>query len=141
MVPRIGGAAGGGVELALTPKWTARLEYLYTDYGSRSVDFPAAAQSAFSSDLHVQTVRAGLDYQLGHDGIDSEIFTKGASPLDLDWFAVHGQTTFIEQYAPPFRSPYHGLNSLDSEPGARDLGCVAHGGIQAMARRGVLDRP
>ena len=42
MVPRIGGAVGGGVEVALTPRWMARLEYLYTAYGSRSVDFPLA---------------------------------------------------------------------------------------------------
>jgi high affinity Mn2+ porin len=116
MVPRIGGAVGGGVELALTSRWMARLEYLYTDYGSRSVTFPEAAER-FSSDLAVQTLRVGLDYQLGHDGIDSEVFTKGAAPLDLDWFAVHGQTTFVEQYAPPFRSPYQGPNSLASNQG------------------------
>ena len=34
MVPRVGGAAGVGVEVALTPNWTARLEYLFTDYGT-----------------------------------------------------------------------------------------------------------
>ena len=32
--------------------------------------------------------------------------------LDLDRFIVHGQTTFIEQYDPPFRAPYSGTNSL-----------------------------
>ena len=39
MVPRIGGAVGAGIELALTPNWMARLEYLYTDYGLRGVTF------------------------------------------------------------------------------------------------------
>ena len=39
---------------------------------------------------------------------------------------MHGQTTFIEQYAPPFHAPYRGRNSLDSEsrdarPGTRSL--------------------
>ena len=56
MVPRIGGAAGAGVEVMLTPRWMARLEYLYTGYGSRSVDFPAGAQR-FTSDLSVHTLR------------------------------------------------------------------------------------
>jgi len=111
MVPRIGGAAGAGVEVALTPRWMARAEYLFTDYGSRGVNFPAGAQR-FVSDLAVHSVRIGLDYRLGRDGIDPQIFTKGPDALDLGSFAVHGQTTFIEQYAPPFRSPYVGQNSL-----------------------------
>jgi high affinity Mn2+ porin len=108
---RIGGAVGGGVEVALTPRWMARLEYLFADYGSRSVDFPAGAQR-FTSDLAVHTLRIGLDYKLGRDGIDPQIFTKGPDALDLGAFAVHGQTTFVEQYAPPFHSPYVGQNSL-----------------------------
>jgi high affinity Mn2+ porin len=111
MVPRFGGAAGAGIEVALTPRWLARLEYLYTGYGSASADFPAGAQR-FTSDLVVHTVRIGLDYRLGRDGIDPQIFTKGPEALDLGSFAVHGQTTFVEEYAPPFRSPYVGQNSL-----------------------------
>jgi high affinity Mn2+ porin len=111
LVPRIGGAAGAGVEVMLTPRWMARLEYLYTGYGPRSVDFPAGAQR-FTSDLSVHTLRIGLDYKLARDGIDTQIFAKGPDALDLGSFAVHGQTTFIEQYAPSFRSPYVGQNSL-----------------------------
>ena len=116
LVPRLGGAAGVGVELGLTPNWAARLEYLYTDYGSRSVTFPGGAQQ-FTSSLAVQSVRVGLDYQLGHTGIDPDIFTKGPSALDLDRFSFKGQTTFIEQYTPPFRSPYLGPHSLDPNQG------------------------
>ncbi len=116
LVPRLGGAAGVGVELGLTPSWAARLEYLYTGYGARSVMFPGGSQQ-FTSSLAVQSVRVGLDYQLGRTGIDPDIFTKGPSALDLGWFILHGQTTFIEQYAPPFHVPYHGRNSLDSNAG------------------------
>jgi high affinity Mn2+ porin len=111
MVPRIGGAVGGGVEVALTRRWMGRLEYLFTDYGSRSVNFPAGAQR-FTSDLAVHTLRIGLDYRLGRDGVDPQIFTKGPDALELGSLAVHGQTTFVEQYAPPFHSPYVGPNSL-----------------------------
>jgi high affinity Mn2+ porin len=75
------------------------------------VNFPAGAQQ-FSSDLAVHTLRIGLDYRLRHDGIDPQIFTEGPDALDLGAFAVHGQTTFVEQYAPPFHSPYVGQNSL-----------------------------
>jgi len=116
MVPRVCGVVGAGVEFALTPRWMARLEYLYADYGSHSVDFPAGAQR-FTSDLTVQTVRVGLDYRLGRDGIDPQIFTKGPDALDLGSFAVHGQTTVVEAYAPPFTSPYVGKNSLTPNQG------------------------
>src|SRR5271170_4661590 len=112
----VGAAAGAGVELALTPSWVARLEYLYTGYGSRGFVFPDAAQR-FDGDLAVQTVRVGLDYRLGEHGIDPEVFTKGPSALDLGAIALHGQTTFIEQYAAPFHAPYHGPNSFDSNAG------------------------
>ena len=78
--------------------------------------FPGGAQQ-FTSSLAVQSVRVGLDYQLGHDGIDPDIFTKGPSALDLDWFSFNGQTTFIEQYTPPFHSPYLGPHSLDPNQG------------------------
>ena len=111
MVPRFGGAAGAGVEVTLTPRWTARAEYLFTDYGTESVNFPAGAQR-FTSDLAVHTLRLGLNYRLGRDGVDPQIFIKGPEALDLGSVAVHGQTTFVEQYAPPFRSPYTGANSL-----------------------------
>ncbi len=129
MQPRVGGAVGAGVELALTPNWIARLEYLYTGYASRAVDFPAAAQR-FDSDLAVQSLRVGLDYKLGHSGVDSDIFTKGLSALDLDWFAVHAQTTFIEQYAAPFHAPYHGQNSLDSNAGRESGDAMVFAGVK-----------
>jgi high affinity Mn2+ porin len=126
MVPRVGGTVGGGIEAALSPRWTARLEFLYTDYASRGVTFPDAAQH-FTSDLKAQTLRVGLDYRLGSDGtIDPEIFTKGPSSLETDNSAVHGQTTFLEQYAPPFRSPYVGPNSLTPNQGRETWDVTAY---------------
>jgi high affinity Mn2+ porin len=129
MVPRIGGVAGLGMEVSLAPHWMARLEYLFTDYGSRSVNFPAGAQR-FTSDLSVHTLRVGLDYKLGHDAIDPQIFTKGPEALDFGAFAVHGQATFVEQYAPPFRSPYVGQNSLIPNQGRESWDGTAFLGVK-----------
>ena len=129
MEPRVGGAVGAGVELALTPNWIARLEYLYTGYASRAVDFPAAAQR-FDSDLAVQSLRLGLDYRLGRGGIDPQLVAKGPAALDLDWFAVHAQTTFVGQYAAPFRAPYRGQNSLDSNAGRENLNIAVSAGVK-----------
>jgi high affinity Mn2+ porin len=129
MVPRVGSAVGGGVELALSSSWVARLEYLYTDYGSRSVTFPAAAQR-FDSDLAVQSIRAGLDYRLDSSGIDPEILTKAPSGLDLGSVVVHGQTTFIEQYVPPFHAPFAGINSLGSNQGRETWDTTFSAGVR-----------
>src|SRR4029077_18421502 len=95
----------------LNDKWSGRIEYLFIDYANRDVAFPAVAEH-FDSSLVLQTVRIGLDYKLGETSIDHDIFTKSISALELDRFAFHGQATFIDQYAAPFRSPYIGPQSL-----------------------------
>jgi high affinity Mn2+ porin len=113
---RWGWAAGAGVEVAIAPNWSAKLEYLAAEFGGRPKSFPASAQS-FNSDLALQTFRVGVNYQLGGDLAKSDVFTKGVSPLDTDNFNIHGQTTLVSQYALPFRAPYSGQNSLASNAG------------------------
>jgi high affinity Mn2+ porin len=120
LVPRYGGVVGTGADFALNEKWSARVEYLFIDYAKRDVVFPAVAER-FNSSLALQTIRIGLDYKLGEKAIDPDIFTKTMTALELDRFAFHGQTTFIEQYAAPFRSPYIGPHSLSPNEGRESL--------------------
>jgi high affinity Mn2+ porin len=124
LVPRIGGVVGAGVEVAVASHWTAQLEYLFTDYGDRSVTFPAGAQR-FDSDLMLNELRAGLNYRFNGDM--SQSADKDVTPpaLQTDNFAVHGQTTFLEQYDPPFRSPYTGTNSLIPNQGRETFDATA----------------
>ena len=65
----------------------------------------------------MQSLRVGVNYQLGADPLKNEAFTKGVPPLDAGDFAVHGQATLVEQYAAPFHAPYAGQNSLASNSG------------------------
>ncbi|MGZ4988920.1 MAG: carbohydrate porin, partial [Limisphaerales bacterium] len=120
LIPRYGGAVGAGIEVALNDKWSGRIEYLFLDYANRDVAFPLAGQH-FDSSLALQTVRVGLDYKLGETSIEKDIFTKSIAALELDRFAFHGQSTFIEQYAAPFRSPYIGPQSLSPNQGRESL--------------------
>jgi high affinity Mn2+ porin len=113
---RWGWAAGAGIEIPIAPNWSAKLEYLAVEFGGRPKSFPASAQS-FNSDLALQTIRVGVNYQLGCDLAKSDVFTKGVSPLDTDNFSIHGQATLVSQYALPFRAPYSGQNSLASNSG------------------------
>jgi high affinity Mn2+ porin len=109
---RFGWTAGAGVELPVAPHWTARLEYLFTDYGASGVTFPAAGQR-FSSDFSLQELRAGLDYRFGNDAPPANIIvTKAPATPDLDDVNFHGQTTFVWQGYPAFRSPFAGTNSF-----------------------------
>jgi len=59
-----GWAVGGGVEVALTTNWSARLEYLYMDFGSFSdTAVSTLASATIDSRLNVSTVLVGFDYR------------------------------------------------------------------------------
>ena len=105
---RLGWAAGAGVEFPVIAHWTARLEYLFSDYGNSSLLFASAGQR-FNSDWSMQELRAGLNYQFDGPPAPSAL---PAGSSDPDRVNVHGQTTVLWQGYPPFRSPYQGPNSL-----------------------------
>ena len=81
LAPRVGGVVGAGVEVALASHWTAQFEYLFTDYDTRSVTFPAGAQR-FDSDLTLSELRAGLNYRFNDDmstSADQDGYAAGAA--------------------------------------------------------------
>jgi high affinity Mn2+ porin len=130
LMPRIGATVGAGAEVALPGHWSAKLEYLYTAYGSRSVNFPLGAQR-FDSDLVTQSIRLGFNYRPGSAALASgEFLAKGPTALDMDWFALHGQVTYLHQYASPFRAPYHGQNSLDRNHGRETADVTFYAGLR-----------
>jgi high affinity Mn2+ porin len=107
------------MEGPVAPHWTGRVEYLLTGYGFSSVTFPSAAQR-FNSDLSVQALRVGLNYQFGENPSLSE---KDAGPpkLDADNINFHAQVTGSWQGYPPIRSPYQGTNSLPGGGQGREV--------------------
>jgi high affinity Mn2+ porin len=107
---RFGWAAGAGVEMPLSPGWTAGLEYLYTQYGNKTAGFANAGQT-FQSNLSLQEVRLTLNYRPGADQKPGNDAASWFAPSE-DRFNVHGQSTFVWQSYPAIRSPYEGPNSL-----------------------------
>jgi high affinity Mn2+ porin len=109
---RLGWAAGAGVEVPIMPHWTARLEYLFTDYAKTTNTFFTG--QTFNSDFSVQELRLGLNYQFGYGApsANAPLVTKAPAILDPDNINFHAQTTFVWQGYPAFRSPFAGAQSL-----------------------------
>lgn len=59
---QMGWVAGGGIEYMFAPRWSTKIEYLYTDYGRTNADFPNIGDSSHSS-LKAQSVTLGLNYK------------------------------------------------------------------------------
>ncbi|MFY9893208.1 MAG: carbohydrate porin [Xanthobacteraceae bacterium] len=114
---RLGWAAGAGVEVPVAPHWTARLEYLFTDYGISGVNFLRGAQR-IDSDFSLQELRAGLNYQFGNDPVAALVAAPTTPQTDRINF--HGQTTFVWQGYPAIRAPYAGPNSLPGSGEGRE---------------------
>ena len=127
-VTRVGWVAGAGVEYAINNKWTTRVEYLLTDFGSRSMTFPAAAQT-IDSNLVAHSARLGFNYRLDGD-TGKKVLTTGFPSLELDRFSLQGQTTFLQQYAFRFRAPYRGPNSLDPNQGRQTWDVTFYAGMR-----------
>jgi outer membrane immunogenic protein len=62
---RSGWTAGGGIEVAFTPNWSAKVEYLYMDFGSRDSSwiFTGLPTITDSTRLHSNIVRGGVNYR------------------------------------------------------------------------------
>jgi len=67
-----GWAIGGGLEVAFSPNWTAKAEYLYLDLGDKSytttfVNGVGVVADTYrtDADLSMHTVRVGVNYKFG----------------------------------------------------------------------------
>lgn len=109
---RTGWAAGAGFEYAVAPLWTARLEYLYSDFGSAGTMLPSGVR--YKSDLNFQTVRVGLSRKIDWNGNMPMSGMSARDSTSSDIWEIHGQATYLPQGYGGFRAPYSGTNSLTS---------------------------
>jgi high affinity Mn2+ porin len=108
---RNGWVVGAGVEVPVAAKWTFSMEYLFTAFDGNRVTFAKGAQT-FDADLALQSLRVGLNYQFGDGQPDDP---RGPTAPKSDHWALHAQTTYVQQYAFPFHAPYTGPHSLISD--------------------------
>ena len=108
---RLGWVLGAGLEVPIAPNWTGKVEYQYARFGGSNVAFPEGAP-VFNSNLGLQSVRVGFNYQIGDFSKWGNFIANGPPAIEQDRFALHGQVTYVQQYVPQFRSPYVGPQSL-----------------------------
>ena len=106
-----GWTAGAGVEVAIAPRWTTRIEYLYSNFGNANVTFPSGTHYESAFDIH--TIRLALNWQPFAPGTGATPVKANAAPFgEFKNWELHGQTTYVQQGYPAFRSPYLGDNSF-----------------------------
>ena len=105
---RTGWAVGAGVEVAIAPQWSARFEYLYSDFGR--TDVAPAANTHLATAMTMQTLRVGLNRKIDLPG-SGKVAITADSHEPSNW-EISGQTTYLPQAYPSFRAPYSGPNSL-----------------------------
>jgi outer membrane immunogenic protein len=59
---------GGGIDYALTPSLTARVEYLYVDFNKATTTINLGFPFSDQFDKNINIVRGGLNYKLGTGG-------------------------------------------------------------------------
>jgi high affinity Mn2+ porin len=120
---RLGWAVGAGIEAPFLPHWTAKLEYLHTDFGSVPVYFQSIGQR-FTSTLSEDQVRLGLNYHFD-DAEVASLKDKGSVADALsDRINIHGQFTATWQGYPAFHSGYYadsGVRSWEAGGSGREI--------------------
>lgn len=111
---RFGWTAGGGVEYAFAPHWSARLEYLYSKFEPAHVTFSSGAQ--YSSSMDFQSLRVGLNRKIDWPGLPTTNPKSDITDPESSRWEIHGQSTFLPQGHPAFSAAYTGPNSLTTSP-------------------------
>src|SRR3954470_5674195 len=84
---RLGWTVGAGLDYAVDKRWTARVEYLYTNLGPTGFTFGAPARYDTQYDLH--RVRFALNYHFGDGGGANE--EEKADDRGFGSWEIHGQ--------------------------------------------------
>lgn len=108
---RPGWIAGGGVEYAFAPHWSARLEYLYSRFDAANITFASGAQYT-SSALDFQSIRLGINRKVDWQGMPTYNPKSSLIDTESDRWEIHGQSTYLPQGYGPFHALYTGPNSL-----------------------------
>jgi outer membrane immunogenic protein len=78
----VGWTLGGGLEYAFDPRWSAKVEYLYADFGSYHNAFGFFPRS---TELTLSTVKVGLNYRFGDPAPSASALPVKARAAAWSW--------------------------------------------------------
>ena len=117
----------------ISGKWTGKVEYNYLDLGPAGFTFPG---QRVEPKIHL--LKVGLNYRIWDaapwPGSGAAV-AGAASVPETSNFNIHGQTTFIEQAYPRFRSPYQGEHSLPGGGQGRGILQLPRDGAEELAQQ------
>jgi outer membrane immunogenic protein len=80
----VGWAVGGGWEYAFDPRWSMKIEYLYSDLGKWRERTSFTTNDGTRGDLTLSTVKIGFNYRLGEGAAPSVMPVKAAyAPVSI----------------------------------------------------------
>lgn len=111
-------AIGAGIERAIAPGWSARLEYLFLSQSLNTQIFSKNDEPGFvarnRNENHI--IRAGLNAHFGPDG---DALPAPVDVVPREWVNLHIQTTNVVQGYPKFPALYTGPASFTPKGQAR----------------------
>ncbi|WP_429034288.1 outer membrane beta-barrel protein, partial [Bradyrhizobium sp. I1.14.4] len=114
---RVGEVIGLGVEQALTPAWSVKVEYDYLHFGGPSVATPPTVQAPPFAILPANTTSLSSNYHIGKVGLN---YHFGADPRASQWFDA----------------PLHAKEPSSVPPIAYTAGWSVEGGSRLWLSRG-----
>jgi high affinity Mn2+ porin len=111
---RLGWTAGAGLDYRFDSRWSARAEYLYTNFNLSGFVF-GSFPSRYDTQYDLHRVRLGLNYRFGEVEEKKTKADRGPGSFEL-----RGQTVFVYQGYPPINAPYDGTNSLPAAGQSRE---------------------
>lgn len=101
----LGFSYGFGIETAITPTLALGIDYQRIRFSRNGTPFTSVPRARLDSD----EVAARLTWRPFGMALAPEPKEEEGQPSD---WSIHGQTTYIQQATPRFRSPYTGQNSF-----------------------------
>jgi outer membrane immunogenic protein len=112
---------GGGIEYAVDPRWSFKLEYLRAVFGETYGVFPNNFVGPRASNASLSIVRAGVNYRFGA-GVSSAGATESAQPnWSGGYVGLHGSYGRVRLDRPMISNGNHFSGDQDAEGGLGGL--------------------
>ena len=127
---RFGWTIGAGIEFPFAPNWTARAEYLFTEFGNHAATFPRAAERVRCPISRISQLRLGLNYQSARRPRGTESYYQSNTGSEPGRHCDPRPNDVHQPICVPISLPYQGANSLASNAGREGWDVTLYAGLR-----------